>query len=171
MATLQERLADFVVRQSTQDKALKTLINGNLTDLSTLLTTNKASLLAAINELKQALDSVSGSAAGINDTATDTGSTWSSQKVSDSINAAIVALTGGAPAALDTLSELSDALNDDANFAATVTTALGNRVRFDEAQTLTLTQQAQARTNIGAQSAAAIGNPDIDLVALYEAGL
>lgn len=34
----------------------------------------------------------------------------------------------GAPAALDTLNELAAALNDDANFAATVTTALGQRV-------------------------------------------
>lgn len=37
-------------------------------------------------------------------------------------------LIDGAPAALDTLNELAAALNDDENFAATVTTALGNRV-------------------------------------------
>jgi hypothetical protein len=36
-------------------------------------------------------------------------------------------LTNGAPGALDTLDELAAALGDDANFAATVTTALGNR--------------------------------------------
>lgn len=33
----------------------------------------------------------------------------------------------GAPAALDTLNELAAAINDDANFASTVTTALGNK--------------------------------------------
>ncbi|WP_299533459.1 hypothetical protein [uncultured Herbaspirillum sp.] len=36
----------------------------------------------------------------------------------------ITALIGGAPAALDTLKELADALNDDANFAATITARL-----------------------------------------------
>lgn len=36
-------------------------------------------------------------------------------------------LVAGAPGALDTLDELAAALGDDANFAATVTTALGNR--------------------------------------------
>lgn len=36
-------------------------------------------------------------------------------------------LIDGAPAALDTLNELAAAINDDANFASTVTTALGNK--------------------------------------------
>lgn len=37
---------------------------------------------------------------------------------------AISALLGGAPAALDTLKELADAINDDASYAATITNAL-----------------------------------------------
>ena len=36
-------------------------------------------------------------------------------------------LIGGAPGALDTLNELAQALNDDQNFATTVTTALGTK--------------------------------------------
>lgn len=40
------------------------------------------------------------------------------------IAAAIAALINSAPGALDTLEELADALGDDANFAATVTTLL-----------------------------------------------
>lgn len=36
-------------------------------------------------------------------------------------------LIDGAPAALDTLNELAAAINDDASFASTVTTALGNK--------------------------------------------
>lgn len=57
-----------------------------------------------------------------------------------------------APGALDTLDELAAALGDDANFAATVTAALGNRVRFDAAQSLSAGQKIQARANIGAGS-------------------
>ena len=53
--------------------------------------------------------------------------------------------------------------------AATIAAEVANRVRYDAAQTLTSPQQAQARANIGAQSAAAIGDPDRDLVADYTA--
>jgi len=60
------------------------------------------------------------------------------------------ALTAASPATLDTLAEIADALDGDPNFAATVAAVLANRVRFDAAQTLTVPQQAQARTNIGA---------------------
>lgn len=45
------------------------------------------------------------------------------------VSDAIDALVAGAPAALDTLQELADAVGDDADFAATVTTALGLRGR------------------------------------------
>lgn len=44
--------------------------------------------------------------------------------VQAAVTAAVTALIGGAPGALDTLKELADAINDDASFAATVTTAL-----------------------------------------------
>ena len=41
------------------------------------------------------------------------------------VQAAIDALIGGAPGALDTLNELAAAINDDASYASTITTALG----------------------------------------------
>jgi hypothetical protein len=41
---------------------------------------------------------------------------------------AVAALVASAPAALDTLNELSRSLGDDPNFAATVTTALGGKL-------------------------------------------
>ena len=67
------------------------------------------------------------------------------------VDAAISALVDSAPATLNTLDELASALGDDANFATTTSTALGNRVRFDASQSLTNTQKTQARSNIGAQ--------------------
>jgi hypothetical protein len=64
-------------------------------------------------------------------------------------------LIGAAPAALDTLSELADAINDDSTFSSTVTTALGNRLRVDTAsQGLNSTQKSNARTNLGLGTAA-----------------
>ena len=111
----------------------------------------------------------------IDDAAGDgaTGVTWSADKIFDAIEAAKTAvkndLTAGAAAALDTLSELAAALNDDPNFAATIAAEIANRVRYDAAQTLTAPQQAQARANIGALGAVEIGNPDHDFVADYTA--
>lgn len=87
-----------------------------------------------MNELKS---SIAGAGAVINDSAVSTSAVWSSQHTSDQIAAAVSGLLNGAPGALDTLKELADAIGDDGNFAATVTTALGNRLQFDAAQTLT----------------------------------
>ena len=53
--------------------------------------------------------------------------------VMDKVNAII----DGAPAALDTLNELAAAINDDANFASTVTTALGNKANSADVYTKT----------------------------------
>lgn len=44
------------------------------------------------------------------------------------VNTQVSNLVASAPAALDTLNELAAALNDDASFASTVTTALGNKL-------------------------------------------
>ncbi|MDO5289345.1 MAG: hypothetical protein Q4F13_06885 [Pseudomonadota bacterium] len=145
--------------------------------LPALGTSAKGSLVAAINELKSGLDAIVASPGGvaIDDTAGNgaTTVTWSADKIYDTIELAKTAvkneLTDGAAAALDTLNELATALGNDANYAQTVATALGKRVRVDEAQTLTPDEKAQARSNIGAVAAEAIGNPDADLVAVYNA--
>jgi hypothetical protein len=51
-------------------------------------------------------------------------SVYSSAQTDSAISAAVTALVNGAPGILDTLEEIADALGDDANFAATMTTAL-----------------------------------------------
>lgn len=133
-------------------------------DLTSLSTTAKGNLVAALNELHAAIGSAG---ASINDTAGngDTTVTWSADKIFDTIEAAKTAvkndLVNGSAAALDTLSELASALGNDPTFAATIATELGNRVRFDSAQTLTTPQKLQACTNIG------IGDPETDLAAAY----
>jgi hypothetical protein len=65
------------------------------------------------------------------------------------VAAAITALINGAPAALSTLKAFAGAINNDAAFASTMSTALGARLRFDAAQALTTGQQAQAQANLG----------------------
>ncbi len=70
------------------------------------------------------------------------------------VAAALAGLVDSSPATLDTLNELAAALGDDPNFAVTVSTALGNRLRVDAAQGLSEPQQAQGRDNLGLGSAA-----------------
>jgi hypothetical protein len=54
--------------------------------------------------------------------------------------AAVAAIVDSAPSTLNTLNELAAALNDDANFSSTVTTALGNKLDSSSASTTYLTQ-------------------------------
>jgi hypothetical protein len=158
--SLETRIIALAQAIGTDVKTL-TIKQGDLTSLST---TAKGNLVAAINELYGA---VGGAGVQINDTAGsgDTLVTWSADKIYDTIEAAKLAikndLVNGASAALDTLSELASALNNDPSFAVTIATELGNRVRFDSAQTLTAAQKLPACTNIG------IGDPERDLAAAY----
>lgn len=142
--------------------------------LSALTTDAKTSLVAALNELDAAIDSLVASGAGINDSETSTTSTWSSSKTSTAIANAISALVSSAPETLDTLNELAAALGDDPNFATTIATEVANRVRYDATQTLTVPQQTQARDNIAAASASTLttlttnlGNIDRDFAGDY----
>lgn len=146
-------------------------------DLTTLSTTTKVNLVAAINEIYSLLSTAG---AEINDAAGNgsTTVTWSADKIFDTIEAAKIAvkneLLGGASAAFDTLNELATALGNNPSFATTISTEVANRVRFDTSQTLTAAQKTQARANIGAADAAALttltsglGNYDRDFAADY----
>ena len=74
----------------------------------------------------------------------------SQQSIKAYVDAEVAGIVNSAPSALNTLDELAAALGDDANFATTTSTSLGNRLRVDTAsQGLTGTQQANAITNLG----------------------
>jgi len=55
----------------------------------------------------------------------------SEKQTAAQVTAAISAVIGSAPTALDTLNKLAAALGNDANYAATVTTALGGKQPLD----------------------------------------
>lgn len=177
MATLQVRLSDLATRISTEVKALRTLLNGNAADNSALITTAKGNLVLAINEVKNQANALAASGgATINDAATDsTTQTYSITKIVTSISEAQAAvkaeILGGAGAAYDTLQELKDLLDGAETDLTSLTTALGNRLRFDAAQSLTAPQKVQVNTNAGSLSLVQSGDPDTNLVAVFEAGL
>lgn len=168
--TFDTNIQDLVVEIATTIKGIRMHINGNVADLSGLQTDTKTNLVLALNELHSEIAALQAGSGAISDGVTSAETTWSSQKVSDQISAAIAALVGSAPAALDTLQELAAALQDE-SFETSVNAALAARVRYDAAQALTEPQKAQARENIGAASASAVGATDTDYVAIFEASL
>ena len=163
--------------------------------LSSLTTAAKGNLVAAINELDAAIKAVDVKSV-IDDEASDATHAWSAQKVASEITAKANTLKsellGGAGEAFDTLKELADLINTNKSAIEALQSIAGNHVRFDQKQTLTTEQQTQARTNIGAASAAdtkagnaataaakaqgdvdtlktAVGDTTVDFAAIYAA--
>jgi ribosomal protein RSM22 (predicted rRNA methylase) len=126
-----------------------TAIEDRRGDLSQLTTAQKSSIVAALNELKATVDGIDVSAA-IDDATTDNAGTWSSNKISTEIQAAIVDLKDNAPAAFDTLKEISVELASNSSLRDSILAAQAKRVRFDAAQSLSAPEKNQARANIGA---------------------
>lgn len=182
--SLQTRLSDLATAIATDIKQARVWITGSASgDLTGLTTTDKTSLVAAVNEVKAgssgAPPSASEAAPGIVELATlaevatgvDTERAVTPAGVSQGLtNLREDILGSGVPEALDTLAELAAALGEDADFSASVTYALGKRVRVDfNNQNFTEPEKSNGRINIGAQAAADIGDSDADLVAVYTA--
>lgn len=96
----------------------------------------------------------------IDDTQASTTKTYSSSKIDSQITTAVnqvkTDLIGGASEAYDTLKEIADFAEQNKSLIDSLTEISGKHVRFDQGQTLTDEQKAQARTNIAAASQAAV---------------
>ena len=161
--SLATRIESLVIRvaQEFNDVRAKT---GNLANLTT---TDKSNLVAAINELKAAVVSSS----EIDDANIAISSTYSSSKIVTLLDALKSEILGGADAAYDTLLEIQQLLQNGTTGLDALLAAVNNRVRFDAAQTLTVAEQLQARSNIGAVAASDVGNTDTDFVAVFVGAL
>jgi anion-transporting ArsA/GET3 family ATPase len=128
-------------------------------NLSSLTTTDKTSLVNSINEVNGLI----GSIAEIDDNAatSSTTKTYSANKLTTLLNNLKTSILGSASPAYDTLQELQALLEGDASAISGLLTAVNNRIAYDASQSLNTTQQATACANIG------VGNPEIDLVAIY----
>lgn len=182
--SLSTNVSNLATRVATEIKAVRTLVNGNAGDLSSLTTTAKSNLVAAINELDAAIGAIDLTDL-ISDTTTATTTTWSSTKIDSAIDAAVSALVDGAPGLLDTLNELAAALGDDENFATSVATSISNAqtaaedyadslaVNYDVAGAAAAAEAAAnsyTDTQVGNLSTA-VGDTNTNYVTTFEAGL
>lgn len=120
--------------------------------LTSLETTEKGSIVAALNEVLTKAKTAAG-AVKINDESNAETDALSAKKIKELIAAAVSAakseLLDDAPDALNTLKELADALNNDASLGAKVTEIMNGAVRFDKAQSLSEEQINRAQANLG----------------------
>ena len=146
--TLNQQISTLAQTVGEDVKALL----ANQGDLSTLTTTQKASLVVAINELNATLVQMDKNI--IDDAQTVANKTWSSNKIVSEIstkcNEVKSALLGGAGDAYDTLKELADLITENKELIDSLQELAGAHVRYDAAQELSPEQKTQARTNIGA---------------------
>lgn len=136
--SLATNLQSAFTRAATEFKAIRTLISGSGTGDVSGLTTTATNLVGAINEVAAATGTVpdaSTTVKGIVELATTTETTTGTDTeravTPAGVAAAVAALVDAAPGTLDTLNELAAALGDDANFASTMTTALGGKQPLD----------------------------------------
>ena len=106
-----QTLTEFAEFVGMKDKEIITLIGV----LSTLTTTQKNSIVGAINELNQRITTLSGSSAGIDDTSTGDSSTLSAKKIIELLKQAKAEvknelLGGEVDVNIDTIKELGDML-------------------------------------------------------------
>ena len=161
--SLATRIESLVIRVAQEFNDVRAKA-GNLANLTT---TDKSNLVAAINELKAAVVS----SAVIDDAHVAATTTYSSNKIVSLLDALKTEILGGADAAYDTLVEIQQLLQNGTSGLDALLAAVNNRVRFDAAQSLTVAEQLQARSNIGAASSVEVGDTDTDFVAIFEGAL
>ncbi len=148
--TLQARIESLLARLAVEFKSL----HANIGALDQLATTEKGSLVGAINDLRSQLAAIGGGTGGTGGAVIDDGNlggtatTLSAAKVVALLDALKSEILGGVDGAFDTLKELQDALAADKTGLEAVLSALDERVRTED-----------------------IGNTDTDFVAVFEQAL
>ncbi|RPD86229.1 hypothetical protein EGK75_07570 [Neisseria weixii] len=146
-------------------------IRADVGQKTNLQTTDKNSLVGAINELKGMVDSNQAAGGALIDDVSAASATtvYSSQKTEQLIAAEGQNIRNqildGADTAYDTLKEIGDYIKEDKSGAATMAEQIGKRLRIDEAQELTPEQKTAVETTLN------LGDTDTDFAARFKAAL
>ncbi|MEM1225954.1 MAG: hypothetical protein AAGJ40_09655 [Planctomycetota bacterium] len=118
----------------TEARAIASLLAGYAAGAGTVSATD--SVLAAIQKLDGNIQAIDLTAL-INDAAASTSTTYSGTKIDADIAAAVANLVGTAPGVLDTLGEIADAINDDANLYTTLTSQIALKANIADTKSVT----------------------------------
>ena len=154
MAVLTQTINDGFAQITTLLKQVNSTLKGNQGDLTKLSTSDKTSLVNALNELKVTIDNKT----PINDSQNTTANIWSATKISNEITTAITNLINGADVSSDTLKKLADKITALAQ-------ADNGLVSAKVAQSFTAPEKLQARNNIDVYSKSEIGDINTNFVA------
>ena len=158
--SLASKIHALVQRVAAEFKATRRDL-GNPLDLTT---TDRSSLVNAINEVRALIDVTPGLNV-IDDAASSaTTTTFSAAGIVSRLDQLKADILGGADGAFDTLKELQEALASDSSGIAALSQAIDARVRCDADQGLTVAAQTQARVNIRAVSVDDVGDTETDFV-------
>jgi hypothetical protein len=153
--TLQERILALIGAVKAKTNSIQTMISGANNGNVSGLTTTATNLVSAINEVKVIADAAGGGA-GINDAVPSASTTFSSTKITADIATARAAvkaeILGGAGPTVDTLIEIANQMASNTGTDAALAATVANKANSSDVYT-----QAQ------------MGNPDTDLVALWNA--
>jgi hypothetical protein len=168
--TLDFDVADFTITLGGDLTGSATITNlGNATLTATVADDSHNHVISNVDGLQAALDLkaplASPALTGTPTAPTAIAATNNTQVATTAyVTTAITNLIGGAPGALDTLNELAAAINDDASYASTVTTALATKVATTSAQALG--SAANVLTISGSTITLARGDSTTDTISL-----
>lgn len=150
--TMTTQLTALTNRIATEFRTIRTLVSGSATGDVSALETSANNLVSALNEVR----TLALSKASIDDSNVSAITTWSSNKTSSEIQAAVAALVNASPSTLDTLSEIATALGNDPNLATTLSAEIGTKANSSDVYTI-----AQVDAQNAVLTAAAAQRPGI----------
>lgn len=109
--SLATNISNLATRVATEIKSVRTLVNGNAADLSSLTTTAKSNLVAAINELDSALASVESAVSAL-DTQADasTAAIGTLANLTTDAKSTLVAAINELQSEINSLTQINDAV-------------------------------------------------------------
>lgn len=141
------------------------LLRFTLSNLNALNTQSKESLVSAINETKNTLESVIGfiflENNRLNDEGIGSGIIWSANKIIDYVAQVKASIVDGAAGEYDTLREIANYLTANDGEMATLLSMLSGTVRVDIAQALSNIEKQTTNTTLG------LGSVDYSMVDTY----
>lgn len=183
-------LSDAILALATRAGQECKKLHAEIGTLSSLKTSAKESVVAAVNSLYDTVATALSNIQGlIDDTTPSEDHTYSSSKIASEILAACNKvksdLLDGADEAYDTLKELGELIKTNKSAIDALEALAAGHVKYDGAQTLTDEQKGTARSNIGAASASElttlsgtvsqfktdVGDTNADFVTAFETAL